>query len=243
MNQNELSHYGVKGMKWGVRKKYYNDSMDKDMVIKKGTKVQNISKSKPRELNGTPLYGSHTKRDNDNYAGWYANMVTMFGDDAIKNDLEVLRDIKVPSERKAVETFYEMYSKDPKGIAKSIARSQSDIVAFNKVEFIRSHNERRYEKKLINKGEDWLKTKGYEMFNQSIMSDANTKARNTYFNMLMKQGYDGLRDVNDINNFSSEEPIIYFNAKNTLKNVKSVKLTEKDIQLAIARREYETTRK
>ena len=238
MNQNELLHYGVKGMKWGVRKKYYNDDMDRDTVLKKGTKIQNISRDKARELNGTPLYGSHTKNDNNKYAGWYAGMLNLYGYDAIKNDLELIKDVRIPSERKAVETFYEMYSKDPKGVAKSIARSQSDIVAFNKVEFIRAHNERRYEKKLINKGENWLKTKGYEMFNQSMMSDVNTKARNTYFDMLIERGYDGIRDVNDINNSESEAPIIYFNAKNTMKNVKSVKLTEKDIELALARMEY-----
>lgn len=33
----ELYHYGVKGMKWGVRKKNYNSStMDQDRIIKKG---------------------------------------------------------------------------------------------------------------------------------------------------------------------------------------------------------------
>lgn len=39
MNSNELEHYGVKGMKWGVRKKYYTDDMDNDVVIKQGSNI------------------------------------------------------------------------------------------------------------------------------------------------------------------------------------------------------------
>lgn len=239
MDQNDLMHYGVKGMKWGVRKKYYNKSMDNDMVIKKGSTIQNISRDQKRRIGDSPVYGSHKKSDNNAYAGWYANQLNFYGYDAIKNDLKVIKDIKIPSEKKAVENFYEMYKKDPKGVAKSIARSKSDIVAFNKIESIRSFNEKRYEKQLLTKGEKWIKTKGYEMFNQSIMSDSNTKARTEYFNMLINKGYSGIRDVNDINNSGVEEPIIYFNAKNTLKNVKSSKLTESEIELAMARKRYD----
>lgn len=243
MNQNELLHYGVKGMKWGVRKEYYNESMDRDMIIKKGTTVQNISKKKPRKINNKPVYGSHKKLDNDAYAGWYADFVDMAYGKAIKNELQVVRDIKIPSEKKAAETFYEMYKKDPKGISKSIAKSQADSMLFGNIMLVRLYNQKKYEKQLMNNGEEWLKSKGYEIFNQSIVSDRSTKARNTYFDMLMNQGYDGIRDVNDINNSGIEEPIIYFNSKNTLKNVNSVKLTRKDIELAMARREYELTNK
>lgn len=39
MQQNELMHYGVKGMKWGHRKKYYNDDVyEKKAAMKKASK-------------------------------------------------------------------------------------------------------------------------------------------------------------------------------------------------------------
>lgn len=235
-----MIHYGVKGMKWGVRKKYYTNSMDADMIIKKGVNVQNISRDKTRRLDDRPMYGSHKRRDNNGYAGWYANSLEFQGHTVIKNDLKVIRDIKIPSEKKAVETFYNMYKSDPVGVAKSIAKSQSDIVAFNKIEKIKKFNQDRYEKKFATKGEEWIKTKGYEMFNQSMMSDHDTKARNTYFDILSKKGYSAIRDVNDINRSGIDEPLIYINPKNNLLNVKSTKLSSDDIQLSMARYRYET---
>ena len=50
ISDNELKHYGVKGMKWGVRKKRYNSSFDKDTVIKRGSSIQNISMDKKKEI-------------------------------------------------------------------------------------------------------------------------------------------------------------------------------------------------
>lgn len=39
----ELYHYGVKGMKWGVRKKKPLVGDTDDAIIKKGTKVTRVS--------------------------------------------------------------------------------------------------------------------------------------------------------------------------------------------------------
>ena len=44
----ELYHYGVKGMKWGVRKKNYNSStMDQDRIIRKEQSSKTFRKMNP----------------------------------------------------------------------------------------------------------------------------------------------------------------------------------------------------
>ena len=59
--ENYLEHYGIKGMKWGVRKKdtdsISNKSRDqesarinsKDRVIAKGTEIQNVSRGQYKD--------------------------------------------------------------------------------------------------------------------------------------------------------------------------------------------------
>lgn len=241
---NELVHYGVKGMKWGVRKKYYNSSMDNDRVIKKGTSVQNISRDKPRELrDNTPVYGAHTTKDKANYAGKYADTLMFFDYKPYKNDIQITKDIKIPSQKKAVETFVEMYKKDPQGMARSIGKAYAEVVAFNKISFIRDKRADYISKKFSKKGEEWLANKGYLIFNQSMMAPEETKARNEYYGLLRKKGYDGLLDINDIQTgYDSEDPIIYINPKETMKNVKSIPMTIDDIEIAKARYNYEVQR-
>ena len=68
----ELYHYGVLGMKWGVRKSRYKSSYDSDIVLKKGSSIQNISGGKARYLNNTNvLYVAHTKKDRLRYKDGY----------------------------------------------------------------------------------------------------------------------------------------------------------------------------
>ena len=135
IGDNELKHYGVKGMKWGVRKKRYNSSFDKDTVIKKGSSIQNISMDKKKEISNRPIYTAVTKKDKLSYAGFYAQQLKdMQGAKSVyKNDLQVVKDIKIPSQKKAVETFKDTFAKDPKGMARCIARCKADASIFGKL--------------------------------------------------------------------------------------------------------------
>ena len=240
MNDRYLIHYGVKGMKWGVRKKYYTSSMNSDRVLKKGTAYQNISRNSKRDISrNTPIYTSHTYNDNNAYAGRYADSMKFLGDTPYKNVLELNKDIKIPSQRKAAEYFLDMYKKDPEGVSKAIGQAYADLDWFHGIDKFRNWNANRISSKFQSKGEDWVLNKGYMTFNQTMMTDKKYKLRTDYYSILRKNGYSGLLDVNDIQTgYGAEDPIIFIHPKGNLKLKSSKPLTSGEIELANARYQY-----
>jgi hypothetical protein len=72
------------------------------------------------------------------------------------------------------------------------------------------------------------------------MAPKETKARVKYFDLLLKKGYKAISDINDVQTgYNSDDPIIFINPKNTLKNVQSRKLKVSEIEIANARYEYD----
>lgn len=232
----------VKGMKYGVKKKHYKEHMDEDRVLKKGTKIQNISKNEKRDLSrGEPVYGAYTKYDKNAYAGKYASGMEFMGDKAIKNTIQITNDIKVPSQKKAAEIFMDMYKNDPEGVSKSIGKAYAELDFFNNIDKIRNYNAARITKKYNKKGEDWIASKGYLLFNQSMMSTKESKARNEYYSILRKKGYGAISDINDVQTgYNTDDPIIFINPKKTMKNIESRQLTYDEIELAEARYNYDS---
>ena len=241
----ELYHFGVKGMKWGVKKKYYQDHMESDRVLKKYLKIQNISKNSVRDISrGAPVYGSHIKSDNQAYMGHYAKSINDMGDKAIINSLVLTKDVKIPSQKKSVDLFMELYNKDPKGMSESIGKAYSELTYFNGITTIRNYNANRISNKLQRKGKDWIENKGYLIFNQSMAATKESQARGKYYDLLMKKGYNAISDINDVQSgYNSKDPIIFINPKDTIKNIKSRQLNTDEIELANARYEYDDAKK
>ena len=166
------------------------------------------------------------------------------GDKAIKNELEITSDVKIPSQKKAVDTFMEMYNKDPQGMSRSIGNAYAECLMFNKIESVRNWNADRITKKFSEKGEDWIQSKGYLIFNQSMVADKESKARNEYYKLISSKGFDAISDVNDVQSgYNSDDPIIFINPPKNLKNVKSSEMTYDDVSLALARYNYEEARR
>lgn len=224
MNYEEyMLHFGVKGMKWGVRKQ--KDQINsRDRTIKKGTTIQNIS-SREFKKSDRHMYGAYTSHDKTAYIDLMGNF--MYNERGYKNEFKVKKDIKIPSDKKLVETFTAIAKANPKQVAKDMA------AAYNALAIFTERSAKHYEKK-ISKIKDADTKRGEKLTKEFISNMVNNKAAKTraeFFGALIKQGYDGMSDVNDRDSLSggTQDPLIIFNPNKSLGEVKSVKLTKDDL--------------
>lgn len=231
-----LRHYGVKGMKWGVRKDLYRDSYNKDLVLEKGSTIQNVSGKTETILDGRPVYGAHTELDRLSYRGEYADYVKEWQSRTVyQNDLKVVADLKIPSQKNAVNVFMKTYKQDPEGMSRSIAKAKADVSMLGHLgKSFGLDVESRTVKNFAKKGDDWIQNEGFAHFNKSMMSSAEVHARSKYFDALLANGYGGVRDTHDINNaYRSEDPVIIIAPHKSLTRGNASKLTRKDIDAAV----------
>jgi hypothetical protein len=215
-----LQHFGTKGMKWGVHKKK-DELNSRDRVIKKGTEIQNISSgdltNKKRHM-----YASYTSFDKESYV---TVMNFMYNGKVQKNEFTVKKDIKIPSDKKLVEEFTALAKKNPQAVSEDMANAYNYVHRFSK------KSAKHFEKKLSKIDDKHTKRgeKATKEFIKLMVSDDAARTRGAFFGSLMKQGYDGMSDVNDRDG-GAQDPLIIFNTSKNLKTNKSVKLTPEELQ-------------
>lgn len=226
-----LAHFGVKGMKWGVRK----DQTSGDFVVGKDNPIYNISANTPRDASGK-VYAAFTKNDVINYRSMFVQQLKAFTDapKVFSNAFELKSDLKVAGEKAQIESFKKLWESDKAGIAKTLAESQVDIsfVAAIINRGLKIDRTKAYQKKFMQASEDYMMNKGYKQFQAALALDTN-KFQTPYYSLLAKRGYSALLDLNDVKAFGGEKPILIFKGKDHLKNRDTVELTKSDVQLAM----------
>jgi len=216
-----IAHYGVKGMKWGVR--------NKDTRLSKNTSLYRVSSEKEIEPKHDRTYLAYTKNDVDFYKEHMTKFRRTSDDQPIflikyKN----LSSIKHPSSKKQADEFYEFYKDHKVKIGSQIADEMVYRLYRNNSKEVRDFFHEKLSKRYSDLDDDEIRTKGYLTFMRTY---SDLPISSLFQEQLKKKGYNSLLDDNDIINndldvFKPEKPIIVFEPSKLLKIVDNEQLSE-----------------
>ena len=194
-----IAHYGVKGMRWGVRKTEYHS---KGGTLKKGSRVSRVSTSAADPTYGNKKYVSTTNEDHIKWEKYLGNGYLSRGKVTYNVLYETTNDIKIASEKEIGEHYSKnfMNSKASKTTMKDLNYA---------LQFVGTAYKKDYS--------DPAKAAALQMANQ-------TKTGEKFINSMMKAGYGGVSDTHGRN--TADDPIIIFDPDNNLKRVGNAKYTE-----------------
>ena len=222
----ELMHYGVLGMKWGVRryqrtdgsltaagKRRYSDAealkaekkvnTKKDsFVLKKGTTLHRSTYNADESDKEGHVFATFKGKDAKGYAS--RNRFFSGGKKTFDMTMTATEDLISPSKKERVDTFIKLMMSDPKFNEAYRAQKQT-------YQLIKNPSKA----KKIEQTVDGLK-KEYDMFAVSLGGSAALRDR--YFAELNKKGYNMIIDDADAG-IISNSPVIIFDRQKSLKVV------------------------
>ena len=224
-DESELEHHGIKGQKWGVKKKksysdVINSLSDKDFVSN-SKNAYRIS-DKKEKLNNSPTYVTLSKKDRANYIVAFS----LFFDKMYSVNMKTANKMISPSERKRVKAFIDMYKNDP-SVKDTLVKDSGKTHMIKSLVFNKKHFDKMYSK--MDDAE--LATKAYKDF--SLDLTFNKKLTDKYADKFKDKGYNSLIDDHDVSNGTSKNPLIVFDAAKDLKISDYQTISDKDREEAL----------
>lgn len=180
-----------------------------DGVIKSGETMQRIEMQDTNGQLHDVFYAAKGKHDNQRYKNLLGATRQKQMGEAYVMKLKATSDIKVASEKKALEVYKNLYDSD------SNFRKAVDATLWMPKE----KRSTQY---------------GYEQFNKALVyiNRDNPKTANKFYDKLKSMGYGAIQDINDMkySGYNAKNPLIVFdNANNKNIMVESVKKIEENL--------------
>lgn len=228
----DIYHYGVKGMKWGVRRdKEELDRLagraykieqqpDHSYIIKKGSTFHRVTANPENEKKG---YAYVSFKDED-VKGYRKEISTwLYEAEGVAKTFDMTmkatKDIKVASEKAKVDAFLDLCGDERLDFLSIISMKQS--TTNYKGEMV--GKPAKLKKILTDAGFDDDLATYYALFSMNIYRNDNNK--NLFINALKSKGYDAIEDIEDSLSHRIN-PLIIFERENSLKVTKVTELPE-----------------
>lgn len=189
--EDTLIHYGVKGMKWGVRKKKIKGS--DDYILKKGSKFGRIALSPSDATYDNKKYVSTSKSDHEKWEKYLGEGYAASGKQTFNIGYTAVKDIKVMSGANSGKRFVEMCLRDKRFANQAAADIQDAVKNFMR------------EKNIPSDPSEQL----------SYIIAAQTKTGKAFANRILSEGYGAIEDVHGRN--VSGDPLIIYDPEKNLK--------------------------
>ena len=206
-----------------------------DKIIKENSDFQRIMRLNPNAeiRKDYRQYVTINKKDKVLYKGMFADHINKLKEDSeniyditIKNR----SDIKVASEKRARDTFTNLFKNNKEFKDEFIERLQKDGYAISKGRLDGIFNKIKDNPNSLTDRE--IKTKAYDLFNVMLAEPGERTQKNSsrFYDALRKQGINAIVDINDskINNYHAKMPLILFDGE--FDNVKKRIMDDKEIQ-------------
>ena len=191
-----------------------------DKIIKENSDFQRIMRLNPNAeiRKDYRQYVTIDKKDKVLYKGMFADHINKLKDDG-ENIYDITvknrNSIKVASEKRARDTFANLFKNDKEFKAEFVERLQKDGYAISKGRLDGIFNKMKDNPNSLSDRE--IKTKAYDLFNVMLAEPGERTQKNSsrFYEALRKQGISAIVDVNDskINNYHAKMPLILFDGE------------------------------